>query len=192
MNYYTNEEIMKCTHCGKEIAKDSNSCEYCGTKLKKDVKWLQLFLGMFLLIGIPSIYVTIKNSKVNRDNNKNVNIESHITFEQNLCNNISQKLIDIQSGKDVDDLIDVKRNDDIVIQLLCLGTYERKPTIYLRIPKDNNRFWSSDLANSFVYDSSLEEFSHVCPFDAIYIANIIEEVLVSAFGNTDGCYMVAY
>lgn len=184
---------MKCQHCGKEIAKNSNYCEYCGAKIrKKNVKWLQLLLGIFLFVGVPSVYVTIKDRKVNSDNNKNVNIESRIAFEQDLFNKISQKLIDIQSGKDVEDLIDVKRNGDIVIQLLCLGTYERKPTIYLRIPNDNSKFWSSNLVHFFVYDPSSEEYSHVCPFDATYIANIIKEVLVSAFGNTDGCYTVVY
>lgn len=184
---------MKCQHCGKEIAEDSKFCTYCGsTILKKNVKWLQLLLGLFLFIGIPSIYVTIKNNKVKRDANKNINVELHMTFKQDLYKKISQKIIDIQSGKDVDDLIDIKRNDDIVIQLLCLGTHERKPTIYLRFPKNNSKFWSSSLAKSFYYDSSSEDFSLVCPFDAQYIANTIEEVLVSAFGSTDGCYTETY
>ena len=29
---------MKCSKCGKEIANDSNFCEYCGTKIQKNIK----------------------------------------------------------------------------------------------------------------------------------------------------------
>lgn len=49
---------MKCPNCGKEIAEDSQFCEYCGTKIKfvvnnstdkPKVKWVQLILG---IIGV--------------------------------------------------------------------------------------------------------------------------------------------
>ena len=35
---------MKCKHCGKEIADDSNFCEYCGAKVKKRMPWWAILL----------------------------------------------------------------------------------------------------------------------------------------------------
>lgn len=46
---------MKCPKCGKEIANDSQFCEFCGAKVscgedkstdKPKVKWIQLILGI--------------------------------------------------------------------------------------------------------------------------------------------------
>ena len=52
---------MKCPNCGKEIAEDSQFCEYCGVKInpidvstanKPKVKWGQLILGIIgVIIG---------------------------------------------------------------------------------------------------------------------------------------------
>ena len=46
---------IRCTNCGKEIANDSQFCEYCGAKVScgedkatdiPKVKWIQLILGI--------------------------------------------------------------------------------------------------------------------------------------------------
>lgn len=52
---------MKCNNCGKEIANDSQFCEYCGAKINTTddcssknpkVKWPQLILGILgVVIG---------------------------------------------------------------------------------------------------------------------------------------------
>lgn len=51
---------MKCKNCGKEIANDSEFCEFCGTKSeKKQIKWWQLILG---LVGLTVGVLMIKSS----------------------------------------------------------------------------------------------------------------------------------
>ena len=50
---------MKCSKCGKEIADDSQFCEFCGAKVIRDrrgfegkpgMKWLWLVLGLIGLV----------------------------------------------------------------------------------------------------------------------------------------------
>ena len=50
---------MKCKHCGKEIANDSNFCEYCGAKVKKRMPWwaiLLIVLGGLSFIGWGTLF----------------------------------------------------------------------------------------------------------------------------------------
>ena len=52
---------MKCSKCGKEIANDSNYCEYCGTKVtkakNKTIIWIVLVLCVIgLFVGVIIYY----------------------------------------------------------------------------------------------------------------------------------------
>ena len=58
---------MKCSKCGKEIANDSNFCEYCGEKMKQSVK-LKVFWNYFavmftlLLFGVFVLLSVVKGT----------------------------------------------------------------------------------------------------------------------------------
>lgn len=57
---------MKCLNCGKEIANDSVFCEYCGTKIHKEISrkaiWgIMAVMILFLVIGIICINGTREN-----------------------------------------------------------------------------------------------------------------------------------
>lgn len=78
---------MRCPNCGKEIANDSVFCEYCGTQInradashkeKSKVKWGQLLIGLFLIIGIPSFLFTNKS----KDSHSSVNVsQSQLSYK---------------------------------------------------------------------------------------------------------------
>ena len=58
---------MKCSKCGKEIANDSNFCEYCGTKVhkiisRKTVWWVLSVIIILSVIGF--IYINATDAKV--------------------------------------------------------------------------------------------------------------------------------
>ena len=59
---------MKCSKCGKEIAKDSNFCEYCGNPIKKSRKkmvWITLIaIFVSLFIGVMIFGIGFGNKTV--------------------------------------------------------------------------------------------------------------------------------
>lgn len=53
---------MKCSKCGKDIANDSNFCEYCGSPIRKlpnnKIKWVSLVV-ILLLLGVSLEYWSV-------------------------------------------------------------------------------------------------------------------------------------
>ena len=63
---------MKCSKCGKEIAPDSNFCEYCGNPVKKSYKkiiWITFITMLVLYVGGMMIDVVFggEEKKVDED-----------------------------------------------------------------------------------------------------------------------------
>lgn len=56
---------MKCSNCGKEIANDSNFCEYCGKRIfeKRSYKFLCFFLVLLVSIALAVCGLLLMHEK---------------------------------------------------------------------------------------------------------------------------------
>jgi len=50
---------MECPNCGKEIANDSQFCEYCGERISNSVWWYFKSHGKYILFGICTLLLGI-------------------------------------------------------------------------------------------------------------------------------------
>ncbi len=50
---------MKCTNCGKEIANESQFCEYCGAKVQQGSKEGKIYIGWLLIISM--LFLSLMN-----------------------------------------------------------------------------------------------------------------------------------
>lgn len=63
---------MKCSKCGKEIANDSNFCEYCGAKVHKRMSrnnfygLLTLIFSLIIIVGVIGFMIMIDSMEGNR------------------------------------------------------------------------------------------------------------------------------